>query len=142
MLEELPFLLPESTTVGTDYHIRCFGHIINLAVKAFLSLFDSSPKAVKADEYDENEQDKATSDDEDAPDEDEEGFDEDEEDERDTGDWDEIAELSASLDEVAELDANDKLVGRATMKKASTIGFPVCMVLTCTAASQIRKEVP
>lgn len=44
MLQELPHLLPESATVGTDYHIHCFSHIINLAVKAFLSLFDSSPK--------------------------------------------------------------------------------------------------
>lgn len=49
MLKEFPLIVPEAPTIGMDYQIRCFGHILNLAVKAFLSLFDLSAKAVKAD---------------------------------------------------------------------------------------------
>lgn len=33
------------------------------------------------------------------------------------GDWDEIAQLGKSLDILSELGAEDKVVGRATMKK-------------------------
>lgn len=119
MLQQLPHLLPNSATVGTDYHIQCFGHVINLAVKAFLSLFDSSAKALKADlASDESQQDVDSNEEseEDIPGEDEE-FEEDEADERDSGDWAEIAELSKSLAEVAELDTDDKVAGRTTMKK-------------------------
>ena len=118
MLKELPLRLPEAATVGTDYQIRCFGHILNLAVKAFLSLFDSSAKALKADsaaamEVDSDED----SDDDDSPDKDAEAFEVDEASKRDAGDCDEIAELTKSLDEVAELGAKDKVIGRTTMKK-------------------------
>lgn len=125
MLQELPHLLPESATVGTDYHIRCFGHIINLAVKAFLSLFDSSAKALKADAAADKENEEADEEqsEDDVPDEDAEDFEDDEDDERDTGDWEEIAELTKSLDEVAELDADDKVAGRATMKKVCFFFF-------------------
>lgn len=121
MLQELPLLLPPDATVGTTYQIRCFGHIINLSVKAFLSLFDSSAKAIKADEKPKEDEEDET--DEDVPESDSEEFEEDEEDERDTGDWDEIARLTHSLSEVAELDAEDKVVGRTTMKKVC-LSFP------------------
>lgn len=118
MLKELPLIVPEAPTIGTDYQIRCFGHILNLAVKAFLSLFDSSAKALKADRSsDELEDSEQGSNDEDSPDEDAEEFEEDEGAERDDGDWAEIAELSSSLAEVAELEAEDKVKGRVTMKK-------------------------
>ncbi|THU75485.1 hypothetical protein K435DRAFT_600608, partial [Dendrothele bispora CBS 962.96] len=39
MLQELPNLLPSDATVGSDYQIRCFGHILNLVTKAYLKLF-------------------------------------------------------------------------------------------------------
>lgn len=136
MLTELPLLLPESATVGTDYHIRCFGHIINLSVKAFLALFDSSPKALKADDTEDKvpgaeETDPEESDEDDAPDEDAEDFEEDEDAERDAGDWDEIAELSKSLSEVSELEAEDKVVGRTTMKKVC-VYHNVCSISDCS----------
>lgn len=117
MLQELPLLLPPDATIGTTYQIRCFGHIINLSVKAFLSLFDSSAKAIKADEKPKEDEDEDDKTDEDIPESDSEEFEEDAEDERDMGDWDEIAELTHLLPEVAELDAQDKVVGRTTMKK-------------------------
>lgn len=50
MLKELPHLLPATATVGMDYQIHCFGHILNLCVKAFLVLFDTSKKACEAEE--------------------------------------------------------------------------------------------
>lgn len=118
MLKELPLIIPEAPTIGTDYHIRCFGHILNLAVKVFLSLFDCSVKALKADnvavDLDDDDDD---SDDEDSADEEGGIIEEDEAEERDTGDWSEIAELSKSLAEVAELEPEDKVVGCTTMKK-------------------------
>lgn len=123
MLKELPLLLPEAPTLGTDYHIRCFGHVLNLAVKAFLSLFDYSAKARKADrvddEGDDNDNDEGSDADSDvdSPDEDADEFEEDEAAERDTGDWEEIAELTKSLKEVKDLGPEDKMVGRTTMKK-------------------------
>lgn len=116
MLKELPHLLPASAAVGTDYQIRCFGHILNLCTKAYLSLFDTSKKARKADgDSDENENE---DEDEDSADEvDEDVLEEDEEGERDTGDWEEIEELCGGLNEVVELEENDKVVGRQTMTK-------------------------
>lgn len=122
MLKELPLIVPEAPTIGTDYQIRCFGHILNLAVKAFLSLFDSSAKAVKADTVELGDDDQG-SDEEGSPDEDADEFEEDEGAERDAGDWAEIAELTSSLDEVAELDAEDKVKGRMTMKKVRKFIF-------------------
>lgn len=119
MLKELPLLIPEAPTIGTDYHIRCFGHILNLAVKAFLSLFDCSPKALKADGAgaESNDSSRESEDEDSVVDDDAEEFEEDEEGERDDGDWAEIAELSKSLDEVAELDSEDRVAGRTTMRK-------------------------
>jgi hypothetical protein len=49
LLKELPHNLPDSATVGTEYQIWCFGHIINLVCQAFLSLFNTSEAAIKAD---------------------------------------------------------------------------------------------
>lgn len=125
MLQELPLLLPPDATVGTTYQIRCFGHIINLSVKVFLSLFDSSAKAIKADEkpQDDEEEDEEDGSEEDVPDEDAEEFEEDEDEERDAGDWDEIRKLTHSLAEVAELGMEDKVVGRTTMKKVCLQSF-------------------
>lgn len=121
MLKELPLLVPEAPTIGTDYQVRCFGHILNLAVKAFLSLFDYSAKALKADNVDDGSDDEDKgSDDEDSPDEGDEDIG-DEGEERDTGDWKEIAELSKSLAQVAELVPEDRVVGRTTMKKECSL---------------------
>jgi hypothetical protein len=119
MLVKLPDLLPSSATVGTDYQIRCWGHIMNLCCKAFLSLFDISPKAIEADKGPSHAEDLEV---DDESDEDEDLDDdvevvEDQQEERDTGDWLEIGELCASLTEVALLDVHDKVVGRNTMKK-------------------------
>lgn len=120
MLKELPNILPAHVSVGTEYQIRCFGHIINLVCKAFLSLFDTSKKALKAharatiELYDDDEEE---SDDEEDFEEDEEVV-EDQEGERDTGDWEEIEELSRELVEVTALDDIDRVAGRTTMKKA------------------------
>lgn len=119
MLKELPLPIPEAPTVGTDYHIRCFGHILNLAVKAFLSLFDCSPKALKADDVsvDSNDSCRDSDDEGSVDDDDMDELEEDEAGECDDGDWAEIAELSKSLDEVAELNLDDKVIGCTTMKK-------------------------
>jgi len=92
-------------------------------VKAFLSLFDSSAKALKADggDKDEDSNSDKDSDDEDdgngADDDDDNVIEEDEAAERDAGDWDEIAGLSRSLEEVKLLTAEDKITGRTMMKK-------------------------
>lgn len=137
MLKELPHLLPDAP-VGTIFQIRCFGHIINLVVKAFLSLFDSSAKALKADgddkeedaaekdssdEVDSDEEDKVDSDEEDpiGVDDDDDAIEVDEAAERDTGEWDDIAELCQSLAEVKMLTAEDKVTGRTTVKKVCLI---------------------
>ena len=118
MLQELPTLLPSTASVGTEYQIRCFGHILNLCVKAFLSLFDTSEKAAKADSSMLEAATGDPSEDEDEADEIEnEELEEDEAAERDKGDWDEIAELSAALVEVSVLSDDDISVGRQTVKK-------------------------
>jgi hypothetical protein len=48
LLRRLPEHVPTDASVGTEFQIRCYGHIINLCVRAFLSLFDFSKKAKKA----------------------------------------------------------------------------------------------
>lgn len=118
MLKELPHLLPATATVGTDNQICCFGHILNLCVKAFLVLFDTSKKACKADSdavKDEEEEDE--DEDDSAPEEEEEEVVEDEENECDVGDWAEIEEFTGSLAEVTALTTEDKEVGHHTMSK-------------------------
>lgn len=80
LLKELPNLLLTGATVGTQYQICCFGHILNLTVKAFLSLFDSCGRALKADGDNKEEIAKDTVDveqDEDDPVDDDESFEED-----------------------------------------------------------------
>jgi len=129
LLRELPHLLPSAATVGTHYQIRCFGHIINLCVKAFLSLFDSSKKALKADGDAQPDEGRDTDDEEDSDDEDiaeDQEVDEDQEAERDAGDWEEIEKLSSELLEVSMLGVEDKIAGRRTMKKVRTFACCVC----------------
>ena len=122
MLQELPTLLPSTATAGTEYQIRCFGHILNLCVKAFLSLFDTSEKAVKADSVLVDHTSGHSSDDEDEADEfEDDQVEEDDETERNNGDWEEIAELSAALDEVSVLGNDEIVVGRRTVKKVSSM---------------------
>lgn len=117
MLKELPHILPASASVGTEYQIRCFGHIINLVCQAFLSLFNTSKKALKAD----GPTNGADTDDNESSDEDDTGDDgeliEDQQGEREDGDWQEIERLSRELVEVAALDETDKQIGRNTMAK-------------------------
>ncbi|KAE9389071.1 hypothetical protein BT96DRAFT_835427, partial [Gymnopus androsaceus JB14] len=84
MLQELPHQLPPDAPIGTLFQIHYFGHIINLVVKAFLSLFDSSAKALKADGGDKDDNDDNI-------------IEEDEAAEQDAGDWDKIAGLSWSI---------------------------------------------
>lgn len=60
----------------------------------------------------------------------------------DAGDWEEIAELSQSLDEVAELnDDEDKITGCAMMKKVCTSLLTVLSILNIFAASKIGEEI-
>lgn len=135
MLKELPHLLPATATVGTDYQIRCFGHILNLCVKAFLVLFDTSKKARKADgdTVEEEKEDEDESEDDSAPEDDDEDVVEDEEGERDAGDWAEIEELSGSLAEVTALTTKDKEVGRCTMVKVCSFFFlKLSLILTAS----------
>ncbi|KAJ3818976.1 hypothetical protein F5878DRAFT_547295 [Lentinula raphanica] len=123
MLQELPTLLPSTATAGTEYQIRCFGHILNLCVKAFLFLFDTSEKAVKADTTPAENVDGDSSEDEDEGEEvDNDQLEENEEAERDNGDWDEIAKLSTAIDEVLELSKEEIVVGCCTIKKLRKLG--------------------
>lgn len=136
LLRELPHLLPLDATVGRHYQIRCFGHIINLCVKAFLSLFDSSKKALKADGDAQLDEGRESDDDEGSDDEDileDKEVEEDQEAERDAGDWEEIEKLSSKLLEVSMLGVEDKVTGRCTMKKVRTGTcrvWPVLIVLS------------
>lgn len=156
MLKELPHLLPEAP-VGTLFQIRCFGHIINLVVKAFLSLFDSSAKALKADGDDEKEgdADKLSDDEEDSDEEksddeedplgaadDDEVIVEDEAAERDAGEWDEIEELCRSLAEVKLLTAEDKIIGRTTVKKVGLSFSEMSDTKSISLAQKARQNVP
>ena len=133
MLKELPHLLPSTAAVGTDYQIHCFGHIINLCVKAFLALFDTSKKALKAD---------GESQQEDGEDEDEEEEDildgdeviDDEGGECNAGDWEEIEELNQTLLEVAELDEDDRVFGHCMMIKVCVCCLKLSVTnITCLA---------
>lgn len=128
LLTTLPDLLPSTAAVGSEYQIRCFGHILNLICKAFLSLFDTSKKAIKADgnpvlggapcveeDIDEDSEEDIGED---------EDIVEDQQEERDNGDWSEIEALCASLTEVELLDDAAKVVGRTTMKKVCGLMIP------------------
>ncbi|KAJ3743309.1 hypothetical protein EV360DRAFT_90244 [Lentinula raphanica] len=123
MLQELPTLLPSTATAGTEYQIQCFGHILNLCVKAFLSLFDTSEKAVKADStLAENVVGDSSEDEDEVEEVEDDELEEDEESAQNNGDWNEIAELSAAIDEVSVLGEEDIVVGRCTVKKLHKLG--------------------
>jgi hypothetical protein len=83
MLDKIESLLPSSSMSGRTTQVRCFGHILNLAAKAFLSVFNKPIKARKRkgsndnedpeDDHDENENEGDEPDDEDNDDEDDDG---------------------------------------------------------------------
>ncbi|KAF9064858.1 hypothetical protein BDP27DRAFT_1229706 [Rhodocollybia butyracea] len=125
LLYEIPSLLPSTATVGNKYQIRCFAHILNLCCKAFLSLYDSSKKALRMDGVaqvagptsgsdgdSDVEEDEVMSDGEDGT-----SLVEDQAADRDDGDWEQIEDLCHSLTEVSWLSAADKEFGHTTIKK-------------------------
>ncbi|KAF5328028.1 hypothetical protein D9758_018770, partial [Tetrapyrgos nigripes] len=54
LLECIPEHLPCDSLVSTETQIRCFGHILNLAAKAFLSVFFTKSKADDDDDDDDD----------------------------------------------------------------------------------------
>lgn len=134
LLATLPKIMPSTATVGVRFQIRCFGHIVNLSCKAFLSLFATSPKALTAssrrrkalaaedgewediddDEEDEEHCDQGDDDDR-IPDEDAE---------RDAGDVDEIEDLAAKISLVTNLTEYEHNEGRTTLFKVCFPMFP------------------
>jgi hypothetical protein len=132
MISELEHLLPPTAIAGPSTQIRCFGHILNLAVKALLKVFDKPKKADPEDEAEDEEGD--DSDDEDDNDSDSEfdsdidgeGDDEDkvvdyEEGQNDKiralADDKELEELEKNIKEVKNLSRDERTMGRNTVTK-------------------------
>lgn len=120
MLKEIPSFLPVAATVGTDYQIRCFAHILNLVVKAFLSTFDrkkSKGTGAQTEEGDGVEEEEEGEDDDDKDDEEEDELDDDDvvenaEADRNAGDDAEVEEFAE-----VEMTEEERAVGVTTIWK-------------------------
>lgn len=138
LLANLPKIMPSTATVGVHFQIRCFGHIVNLSCKAFLSLFVISKKHLTAsshrrealtaedDGWEDVDDEEDDEDDLDAGEQDDRIPDEDAE--REAGDVDEIEELSAKIALVTNLTEYEHQEGRTTLHKVYFVS-PHCISL-------------
>jgi hypothetical protein len=119
MINEIQTLLPSDFMTGPTTQVRCFGHVLGLASKAFCSVFNNPLKAKKRAENNDGEASELDSDGDDEIDGDEEGNDMDEEHDSEECQRDEESEEDIEIpnednedgkeeyDEDAEWDAED-----------------------------------
>jgi hypothetical protein len=156
MLAHIPSNLPSDSVVGSTTQIRCFGHILNLAAKAFLSILMKPKK--KTNEKCSDQENGSDNEDEDEENENEilsdcDSENEDDEDvvvideraqlsDREREEQAEIELLSAPLDEMTELSPDDLQVGYSmTGKVCHCYSYLFCILTSFFKASQTRNHI-